>query len=235
VINFRCTSSGVVCTDNPDLSKPGERTNCKPQDQSQYLEPTSRYADFIKGLKANPRDNVLVAGILGDSSPFRIVLDGTNPILDPSCRYNGNDGAYPALRTSSFLAQFQHTTQSSICGADLSAAMVDIAAELKRTFGDPCWEGEIADLDPETDGLQPECSVSDVQVLPDGSKKEIDLIPNCSFGEIPCWRLEQDDAQCFYTTSHMKLVIDRGGVLPPSDIEVKASCVTTDPNDDSFM
>lgn len=234
-INFRCTSSGVVCTDNPDLSQPGEHTSCKPQDQSQYLEPTSRYADFIKGLKANPTDDVLVAGILGDSSPFRIVLDGTDPKLDPSCRYNGNDGAFPALRTSDFLGQFTQTTQNSICGADLSAAMVDIAAKLKRSFGDPCWEGEIADLDPDTDGLQPDCSVSDVQVLPDGSTKEVDLLPNCSFGEIPCWRLEVDDAQCFYTATHMKLVIDRGGVLPPSDIHVKASCVTTDPDGDSFM
>ncbi len=230
-INFRCTSSGVVCTDSPDLTQPGQRTMCKPQDSSQYLEPIAGYADYIKSLKPNWRDDVLVAGIIGDSSPFGIVLDAKqHPILDQSCRYNGSDGAFPALRTSSFLDQFPQTTQQTICGADLSAAMVEIAAQLKRSFGDPCWEGEIADLDPGTPGLQPDCSISDVQVLPDGTSKELDLLPSCSSGEIPCWRLEVDAAQCFYTETKMKLVIDRGGVLPPSDIHVKASCVTTDPD-----
>ena len=236
-INFRCTQSGITCRDGADLTKPGERTDCEPNDQSQYLEPTSRYADFLKHLKPTTwTKDVIVAGILGDSKPFSIVLDSmSRPTLDFSCRYNSGDGAYPALRTSDFLQQFQQSVQRTICGADLSQAMVDIGALLKRSLGDPCWEGAIADLDPNTDGLQAECSVVDAQLLPDGTTKDVDVLPNCSFGQIPCWKLVEDTTQCYYTATHLKLVIDRGGVVPPSDIVVKASCVTTDPGGGSYM
>ncbi len=236
LINFRCTQSGVVCTDNPDLTQPGVRTMCQVQEQSQYLEPVDRYASFVKSLKPNPRD-LIVAGILGDNEPFEIVRNGQGQsVLDTSCEYGVDDGAYPALRTSKFLNQFEQRVQRTICGGDLSQAMVDIGALLKRTLGDPCWAGEVADLAPETPGLQADCTVTDVRTLPDGSTQDVDVIPNCSFGEIPCWRLEQDDVQCHYTSTHLKLVVDRGGVIPPDDISVKASCVTTDPDDDGpFM
>jgi hypothetical protein len=236
-INFRCTQSGVVCRDTPDLTIPGVRTSCEVQPQSQYLESVERYVSFVKGLKAKPED-VIVAGILGNNSPFEIKRnDRGQPFLDTSCEYGTNDGAYPALRTSDFVGAFQHSVRKSICGGDLSEAMVDIGALLKRSFGDPCWEGEVADLDPETEGLQAECTVTDVRIFPDGSRQEIDLIPSCSFGVIPCWRLETDLAKCGYTdtTQHLKLVVDRGGVIPPADISVTASCLTVAPDEGPFM
>jgi hypothetical protein len=235
-LNFRCTKSGITCSDNPDLSKPGLRTSCEPQYQSQYLEPVDRYVEVLKGLKPNWRDDVIVAGIVGDARPFEIVLDAKQqPILGPSCTYGGNQTAVPALRSADFLAQFIEPVQRSICGADLSQAMVDIAVRLKRRWGDPCWEGEIADLDPATTGLQPDCTVSDVRRLPDGSSEELGVIPHCSSSKVPCWRLEQDDAKCYYTATHQKLVIERGGLIPPSDIHVKASCVTLDPDSGPFQ
>jgi len=238
MINFRCTSSGITCSDNPDLSKPGVRTDCIPNDQSQYLEPVDRYVDFIKNLKPTWRDDVIVAGIVGDTNPFEIVLDNMQrAVLGPSCRYGGTQTAFPAVRTADFLGQFTQTVERTICGADLSQAMVDIGALLKRSFGDPCWEGEVADLDLQTPGLQPDCSIVDVKVLPDGTRQELDPIPACSIsgGQIPCWRLEQDDKACYYTPTRLKLVVDRGGVIPPADIHVKASCVTTDDGSGGFM
>jgi hypothetical protein len=235
IINFRCTKTGITCTDNPDLSKPGLRTDCKPAATSQYLESVDRYVEAIKGMKRNWHDNVIVAGIVGDSEPFKIELNSDNqPILGPSCTYNGNDGAVPALRTASFLDKFQQKVQRTICNADLSQAMVDIGALLKRSFGDPCWEGVVADMDPDTAGIQPECSVLDVQVLPDGTRKELEAVPACGGGDIPCWKLVEDAAQCFYTEQHLKLVVDRGGVIPPDDVHVQASCTTLAP-DGPFM
>jgi hypothetical protein len=236
IINYRCTSSGVVCTDNPDMSQPGLRTSCQVQQNSTYLEPVERYASFIKSLKPNWREDVLVAGILGNNSPFEIIKnDKGQTVLDTSCKYGDNDGAYPALRTTHFLDQFAFKVHKSICGGDLSAAMVEIGAKLKGLLIDPCWEGEITDLDPDTDGLQAECTVTDVRVFPDGSSEEIALIPSCSVGQIPCWKLERDDVACHYTTTKLKLVIDRGGIVPPSDIHVRASCVTTDTDDGPVM
>jgi len=225
-----------VCQDNPDLNQLGERTNCQVQPQSTYLEPVDRYASFLKSLKPNWTKDVIVAGILGNNSPFSIVKDKSGAtVLDTSCKYGVEDGAYPALRTSKFLEQFPQSVHKTICGADLSQAMVDIGALLKASWGDPCWEGEIADLDPDTDGLQADCTVTDVRVFPDGSSEDVDVLPHCSFGEIPCWRLERDDERCYYFPTHMKLVVDRGGVLPPSDIHVKASCVTKDPDSGPYL
>ena len=96
-------------------------------------------------------------------------------------------------------------------------------------IGDRCWAGELVDLDP-APGLQPDCSVSDVRRLPDGSSEEVATIPACDTGRTPCWWLEQDDAECYYTATHLKLVVERGGVIPPDDFYVKASCVTVDPD-----
>jgi hypothetical protein len=228
VINFRCTQSGITCTDTPDLTKPGLRVNCEPNDQSQYLEPVDRYVDYVKSLKPNFTDDVIVAGIIGRDEPFEIKLnDKGQPILGTSCPQAATDTAVPALRTADFLAQFTQRVQKDICGADLSQAMVEIGVLLKRSFGDPCWEGEVTDVDLETPGLQADCSFTDVQVLPNGERKEIAAIAACGSGELPCWRLEVDAMQCSYTTTHLKLVIDRGGVIPPSDIHVQGSCVTT--------
>jgi len=236
-INFRCTKSGIKCANGADLSKPGQYTDCVPNDQSEYLEPVDKYVDYIKSLKTNWKDDVIVAGIVGEDKPFEIKLDAMNhPILAPSCTYNGGDGAVPALRTGDFLQQFSQTVQRTICGADLSQAMVDIGALLKRAFGDPCWEGEILDMDPDAPGLQADCTIVDVKVLPDGSRQELGAIAQCgSAGSAtPCWKLVVDAAQCYYTPTNLKLVIDRGGVIPPAEVHVQASCVTKVP-DGGFM
>ena len=44
---------------------------------------------------------------------------------------------------------------------------------------------------------------------------------------IPCWRIEVDDAQCCYTPTQLEARHRPRRHLPPSDIHVKVSCVTT--------
>lgn len=228
IVNFRCTQHGIECDGNPDLSVPGIRTNCRPRMDSPYLAEIDGYVDFLKGLKVEPDKDVIVAGIVGDPDKVEITTDDANrSVLNPSCAYGGQF-AYPAVRTADFLSQFPQSIRETICGADLSSALVQIGALLKRSFGDPCFEGAVADLDPATDGLQPDCTVSDYRRLPDGSEEELALIPACGTGRIPCWRIEQDELKCHYTDTKLKLVIDRGGVIPPADQFVKASCVTED-------
>lgn len=226
VVNFRCTQEGIEC-DEGDLSVPGIKTNCMPKQDSAYLAEVDGYVDFLKGLKVLPDENVIVAGIVGDPDKVEIIKDDQQrSILKPSCS-NGAQFAVPAVRQSHFLEQFPLSIRESICEPDLSSALVQIGALLKRSFGDPCFEASVADLSPDP-GLQADCAISDYQRLPDGSSKEVDLIPSCSFGQIPCWRIEVDAEKCHYTPSKQKLVIDRGGVIPPADTFVKASCVTTD-------
>ncbi len=227
VVNFRCTSSGVECDTGSDLTAPGEKTGCHAKESSEYLNSVDSYVDYLKSLKAAPAKDVIVAGIVGDPDKFKITTNAGKPILAPSCEY-GDQDAFPAVRTNDFLEQFENHVRTSICGADLSQALVDIGATLKRSFGDYCFESEVADLDPVADGLQADCAVSDWRSLPNGGDQELAIIPQCGAGRIPCWKIDKDPTKCFYTPSHDKLVIDRGGVVPSSDIHVKVNCVTTD-------
>jgi hypothetical protein len=229
VVNFRCTSAGIECDGgNADLATPGLRTDCHPRPDSLYLNEVDSYVDYLKGLKPNYTDDVIVAGIIGDPDPVEIIKDTSgHPLLKPSCQYSGQY-AYPAVRTADFLSQFELSVRETICEADLSKALVQIGALLKRSFGDPCFESTLADLDPDTAGLQPDCAVSDVQRLPNGTDGSEHVIPPCTLGSTtPCWRVELDEARCFYFPTKLKLVVDRGGIVPPSDIHLRASCVTT--------
>jgi hypothetical protein len=216
-VNFRCTQSGVECDGDPTLSIPGEHANCRPKDPSPYLNSVDTYVDYLRSLKARPDKDVIVGGIIGDPDKFKITTD---KLLGPACTY-GDQSAFPAVRTASFLQGFPQSVEGSICGADLQKPLVDIAEMLRRSWGDPCFYGKLIDFDPDTDGVQADCSVTDMQ-----GDTEIGVIPNCSFNRIPCWRVEIDDLHCGHTPAHQKLVIDRGSVVPPVGTHVKVNCVT---------
>ena len=232
-VNFACTRDGVECDDTPnDMTSPGTRNRCHPSDHAQWVSPVDRYVDFLKHEKQDPRD-VVVAGIVGDPKPFAITTQNNTSVLAPSCTYTGASGdqhAFPAVRTSDFLEQFPTRTQSTICGADLSGAMTRLGELLKYEFGDWCFEEELADADPSTPELDPECTVTDVRRIPNEPDQEIAVIPACAAapGTIPCWRVVEDSAKCSYTATnpHLALQVDRGGQAPANDIHVKASCVT---------
>jgi hypothetical protein len=228
VVNFRCTQESIECEGGGlDLSIPGLRTGCSPRVGSPYLNDVDMYADYLRSLKPNPDIDVLVAGIVGDPEPFEIVTDDKQrPVLGASCTYGGQF-AYPAVRTAELLSQFPQSARATICDGDLSRALVEIAVELKRSLVPACLEAIPADVDP-APGLQAECAVSDYRIRGDGSREELGVVPACGKGDIPCWRLELDEKNCGNEPTKLKLVVDRGGEIPSSDVFVQASCVTTD-------
>lgn len=238
-VNFACTSDGVEC-DQPDMTTPGKRTNCRASDHARWTQTADHFAQFLKTQKADPRD-VVAAGIVGDATPFAVTTKNNVSVLAPSCTYAGPTGdqtAFPAVRTTEFLAQFESRSNSTICGADLQQGMVQIGALLKGKFGDPCFEGQVADADPSTPELDPDCSVSEVKRVPGGGDVELDLISACSqtSNAPPCWRVVEDAVNCSYTHTdpHLKLVIDRGGAVVDPAIHIRASCVTVDPTGSQF-
>ena len=231
IVNFRCTTEGVAC-DTPSTpfgDAVGIRTDCHARDDSQLVAPIDRYVDFLSGIKRDARD-VIVAGILGDPDPFEITTsDSGRHVLRRSCTYTGTAGeqfAFPAVRTAELLAQFPNHARTTICDPDLSDGLEEIAKLLRRTIIDACFEYTLVDADPATEGMQYDCAVTEVRRHPDGADEELGTIPPCGDGRVPCWRIEEDPAECDYTATHMKLVIDRGGVIPDPDIRVRASCVT---------
>lgn len=233
-VNFACTSDGVIC-DGPNMTSPGERTNCRPNDSAQWVQPASHFSSFLRTVK-DSRD-LVVAGIIGQTSPFEIGTKNNVSVLSPSCRYGADQTAFPAVRTNAFLSQFEDRATTSICGADLAQGMEQIGALLKRKIGDPCFEAQVADADPSTPALDPDCTVSDVKRTSNGDQ-ELGVIPSCkqTSGATPCWHIDEDAAQCGYTKTnpHLKLVIDRGGASPDPSVHIRASCVTVDsPGDGS--
>ena len=231
-VNFRCTTEGVEC-DTPAIpfeDAPGERRDCHPKFDSQMIASVDRYVDFFKSRKRDPRD-VFVAGIVGPQDPFRITSKPNGAtVLASSCPQD-NQLALPAVRMGYFFDQFeQRNTRATICDADLSGALTDIAAAIKVIPGERCFRNDLADIDPETDGPQYECSITEYLRNPGGTDEELAIIPRCGSGSLPCWRIEDDATECFYTEAdpHLKLVIDRSGPAPGNDVFIKANCVTAD-------
>jgi hypothetical protein len=221
-VNFRCTREGIECDGGSDLSVPGARTNCEPKIDSSYLSEVDSYVDYVRGLKQFPKDDIIVAGIVGDPDPVEITTDSAGKsVLKPSCNYSGQF-AYPAVRTNSFLSQFEQTTRQTICKADLSDAIVEVAALLKNSIDPRCFQGDVMDVDPARPGIQGECTATDMQRLSDGSYKELGVLPNCDSGTTPC-------------QTQLALEIDRGGVVPPADLYTNVSCVTTADGDGPVM
>jgi hypothetical protein len=244
--SFRCTRFGVLCDQNgatPDaMNQVGPKSQCHPNDGSAYLTKVAEYAKFLKGLKSDP-SKVVVAGVMGTPDPFNVELRAIppsttrNPALAHSCTYVGGDGktevADPPTRLKFFLDQFpSRSTFVSICQRDLSGGLVQIADLLKTVIGNPCIEGKLADLDPSTPQLDPDCSVSQLAPL-----TEEKILPRCtpedaSATNKPCWHLVSADPAKCTKFDHLELKIERTAEDEASlanDTRIRANCVTVPP------
>lgn len=224
--NFRCIAQGVVC-DSPAtdfFAADGPREDCHPNQASTELTSIQRYAEHLKSLKFDPRD-IAVAAITGDPESFEIVTTGGVTSIGNSCT-NAGAIAAPAVRTDALLQHFELSTRATICEGDLSQGLRQIG-ELITERIDPCFDSNLADVDPATAGPQYECSVTEVRRTPGQPEQEIDVLPSCDRGGPPCFRIEEDPVQCSYTAAdpHLKLVIERSAAVDPT-LHIKASCVT---------
>ena len=223
--SFRCFEYGVQCEPDDDPRTPGPRQNCVPRDDSAYMYQVQSYVDFLKGLKDDP-SLVIVAGILGNETPVTVGTTTvgnpprTIPELEPSCTSPSGNAA-PAVRLRHFLDQFpQRNTFTTICNANLSDGLLQIADLLATVIGNPCLDGNLTD--------PPECRVSDVR-FPGQDNQTETIIPECASvppdsGDLPCWHLEPDDA-CTDTPSGLSLIVERGTGSVPTGTHVQARCV----------
>ena len=236
--SFRCTRFGVTCdvggTTTDAMNQVGSKSQCHPNENSQYLEKVSTYVDFLKGVKADP-SRIIVAGIMGTTEPFQVELrappggGAAQVSLARSCSYTGANGlevADPPTRLKFFLDQFPNrSTFTTICQQNLSDGLVLIAQLLKSVIGSPCIEGKLSDVDPNTAGPQYDCSVSDVANYGKANQSET-VLPPCNAGESnrPCWRIQVDAMKC-PDGDHFVLDVVRAEA-PPPETHVIAYCVT---------
>ncbi|MEZ4403354.1 MAG: VWA domain-containing protein [Kofleriaceae bacterium] len=228
--SFRCFEHGVTCAGDPNPRAFGTKTGCVPKVGGRYLEDVQRYVDYLRGLKANPA-KVVVAGILGDVDVAKIAVvgpdadDPTRPALYPSCSSPAGEAA-PAIRTTTFLEQFPgRTSVTTICDANLTGALTDIAHLFKRSLDNACIYSELADRDPAVAGLQYECSVADV-TDPTGPGRIETVIPECKYTGFapPCWRFIADPAHCDDAPDARALEVVRSAAVP-ADTVVEVQCV----------
>jgi hypothetical protein len=235
--SFRCTRFGITCAqgggDSNAMNQVGTKGGCISNDNSAYLTKIKDYVTFFKGLKPDDPSRVIMAGIIGPTTPFATELrsppgGGTAiPALAHSCTYmpspTNTQVADPAVRIKQLLDQFPNrSTFSTICQQDLSGALTQIAQLLRTVIGSPCIDGTLA--------TPYDCSVSDIQKF--GKPDQVEhVLPECdntanpaSSGNKPCWAIEMDPMNCT-ANSHLTLKIERSQA-PPPDTHVVSYCVT---------
>jgi hypothetical protein len=252
--SFRCTRWGIVCdqggADPNAMNQVGPKGMCHSAENGTYLTKISDYVTFFKGLKTDP-NNVIVAAIAGVTTPFEVEMRPPpmstvpEPALAHSCSYtdsaNKTEVADPAVRIKELLDAFPNrSTFSTICQQDLSGGLQLIAQLLKLVIGSPCIDGTLADVDPNTDGPQYDCSVSDVTNYGKANQVET-VLPECNHPgddapnstNKPCWAVEHDTMNCS-SNSHLTLRVERSTDAAP-DTHVVSYCVTcTDDNMDGM-
>jgi hypothetical protein len=140
---------------------------------------------------------------------------------------DGCANSEPAPRLHDFVELFPNrNAYTTICNDDLSDGLA-LWFGWGHPIGNPCVEGDLVDVDPDTDGLQFECSVSDV-LDPGTNDQEETVLPVCDspLTRVPCWHLFEDPAACVDTPTHLSLVVERGGLGVPNGTHVQARCRT---------
>jgi hypothetical protein len=160
-----------------------DRSRCTTEAGS--LLPVDEYVASLKSVKPDPNKV--------------IVLGGYRPPAAPACA-----DTRPSARLHAFLASFQsHSHTVSICEPDLSALMQLAALNVRYSLASPCFNAQLLDVDPVTDGLQAECASWYSYRDDDGVPTE-EIIPACR-GDAPgsCWKITRDPVSCFEWDSNM--------------------------------
>lgn len=235
--DFRCAQSSYLCNTPISPSSPGSYTGCRVRHDG-FLTIPSAYASFLSSIK----DPSLVAAALISGEPTTAINTGplTMPFrqdlaLLPTCSATINGKlaiGRPAPRLHEFLDNFgDRGVFSEVCQSDYSQAVADIGDLLFRAIS-PCLEGtpDTSDTDDTNPGLQPDCTVSELQD-PDTDAEVETLIPRCRMtaadrpdlaGARACWWVTSNPVACS-TGSHLELHVERSAVAPPNSV-VRVTC-----------
>ena len=136
--------------------------------------------------------------------------------------------ADPGVRIGEWVKEFgRNGVIQSICDANFDPAMQRIADEIGRVLGPKCVTGVFTDKDPNRDGMQYDCAVSD-HLVESGKPPADTIVPACADNNNakPCWHFDTD-TNCRVTggggAQSFKLTIDRDGAAP-SGLSSTISC-----------
>jgi hypothetical protein len=234
--DFNCAAFGYLCDQAISTTQGGTYTGCRVRHDGPLRDPRD-YAAFLGALKGP--SGVVVAVIAGD--PATAISSGrlTRPFTQtlatlPSCMatIDGNFAiGRPALRLDEFRRSFgSRGLLRTVCQADYSQALDDIGALVGKALS-PCLEGTLdtTDRDSANPGLQPDCTVSEIQGVETDAQTE-QLIPRCRMlgddqpdlaGAPACWWVKADPACA--TETQLALQVERSAP-PPKGSVVRVSC-----------
>ena len=218
--SYRCFEHGVRCYDGQGSRAFGDRHNCRPDENSAYIEAVSSFAKFLKGVKTDPAQ-VVVAGIYGKPNrvtaiPDERIIGYSTPRLANVCGTGGDEGtgATPGIRMNALLAEFGgRASQSSICESELSWAMRDVGLVTRgAATRSHCLRGAVIDVDPAAAGIQPKCRVEAVRVEPvrdvsPAVETRVDVPPCTSADDTGCFTVERDAVGCTETETQLAFQI----------------------------
>jgi hypothetical protein len=230
---YRCFEYGVTC-DQADPRALGEHSSCRPRQDSPYIYDISEYVEFLRGLKAHPDRDILVAGIIGKSiDPIVVDADSRNlPMVMQSCFDDELDqhGAFPPVRLRAFMDAFDFNREATICNPDLAGALEQIGDFIGPPPEGACMPRMLIDRDPDQAGVQPICVISEVRE-PDSDRHSERLIYECddpadpgASGNLPCYTLNPAPDTCGGEDSlWIKAHYPAGEVVPPTTV-IRARC-----------
>jgi len=107
----------------------------------------------------------------------------------------------------------------------------DVAAVWFTTgagFYGSCLEGDLADANPDADGLQADCSVTEIE-HPGTAEEQRTVLPACTAGadNAPCWAVEPSE-RCSVVSDHQLevAIYYPDGVTRAPDTLIDAQCRT---------
>jgi hypothetical protein len=207
--SFRCFDFGVQC-DGDDPRTPGAKAECEARANSAYLATVEGYAEFLKGLKADPT-MVYVAGIFGEPSSVSVSMWEGDLRLDPSC-VSPSGEASPGVRLQGFLESFPDRHRfASVCSEDMSGPLGNAAAGINATVGRGlCLSAAIKDIDESRAGVQADCKATATEIL--SPEEEARALPQCSTQSTgPCYRVKEDLGSCANTPGALALDLSSAG------------------------
>jgi hypothetical protein len=200
--------------------------NCQDNEQppngtgTSALIPVSQFISDIKGLKPDPDNQILVAGIIAPATPYAVEWDpamngqstqpgevwpavqhscgpsgSANPMVNPDSKQNTvTDGSFgdPGVRETQFITAFSNSVIASICDPSYATSMAAIATKLGQLITPPCITAKI-----QTDSQgNPMCSVVE-NVENNGVFSHVAL-QNCNQNgnQPPCWTLVAGTGTC---------------------------------------
>jgi hypothetical protein len=253
-----CWNAGVTCegsgspydscfAENKDVDG-----NSGVPDSEAVLHPISRYQDFLQELEGSkqqitPSQEVLMALITGVPQDYSGDITYSNSLdpteqndfgIGPGCVYDDGDPmtpvvtARPPVREREVAEYFEVGEQPnlySICQETYANVLGAVASSIADQLRPACMLACVADTDPITQGVQPECTV--IQESP-GGVDEI-VVPQCEGESLPadadvCYvalfgEAMSDECEAEGWNLEFRLV-RRPGVPAPGGASVSADC-----------